>query len=385
MRILVVLTYYHPHWTGLTAHAQGVAEGLASRGHQVTVLTAQYQPSLPRRDRHNGVAIVRLPVAGRVSRGVLMPGFPQALWQLAGENDVVHMHTPMAESLLLPWVARARGRRTVVTHHGDLIMPQGLGNQFVQRSGWAMMHLAFRSCAAVTSYSQDYAENSTFLRPFLPKTSFILPPVEIPAPLPEQVAAMRAELGLEGAPLIGFAGRFVEEKGFDFLLQAVPLIAEQFPLVRLVYAGEPNVAYEDFFGRCRALVERCADRLVFMGLLTDRQRLANYYAMCDAFALPSRTDCLAIVQVEAMLCGTPVVAADIPGARVAVRATGMGRLVRAQDPQALAQGLIEVLRAPEQYRRPQEQIRRVFDTEQTIAQYEQVLERLARQGRAVRG
>ncbi|TEU08071.1 MAG: glycosyltransferase [Anaerolineales bacterium] len=47
--------------------------------------------------------------------------------------------------------------------------------------------------------------------------------------------------------------------------------------------------------------------------------------MCDVFALPSRTDCFPSVQIEAMMCGTPVVATNILGAREVVRVTGMGR------------------------------------------------------------
>ena len=42
MKVLMVLTYYHPHWTGLTAYAKRLAEGLARRGHSVTVLTSRH-------------------------------------------------------------------------------------------------------------------------------------------------------------------------------------------------------------------------------------------------------------------------------------------------------------------------------------------------------
>ena len=76
MRILTILTYYAPHWTGLTQHARLVAEGLAAQGHQVTVVTSRYSPHLPRDERINGVRVLRLPTLGRLSRGMLMPMFP---------------------------------------------------------------------------------------------------------------------------------------------------------------------------------------------------------------------------------------------------------------------------------------------------------------------
>lgn len=374
----MVLTYYYPHWTGLTVHAQWVAEGLVRRGHQVTVLTAQYKPSLARSDRHNGVDIVRLPTVGRLSRGMLMPGFPGAVRRLIREHDVVQMHTPLPEALLVAWLARRAGTGSLFTHHGDVVMPAGLFNQIVQHGMAAMMTQAMRWSDAITSYSRDYAENSAFLRPFLHKASFIQPPVEIPSPVPEQVMAMRRELGLEGVPVVGFAGRFVEEKGFDFLLQAIPRIVKEMPGTKFAFAGECNVVYERFFERCKPLIDQNREHLVFLGLVTDRQRLANFYSMCDVFALPSRTDCLAIVQVEAMLCGTPAVVSDIPGARVAVQATGMGKLVPACNPPALAQGLLEVLRSPEKYRKSPEAIRAVFDPDRTISQYEELMLRLVK-------
>jgi len=377
----MVLTYYYPHWTGLTAYAQREAEGLARRGHQVTVLTAQYKPELPRQDRHAGVDIVRLPTMGRLSRGVLMPGFPRAAARLIREHDVVQIHTPLMESPLVAWLARRQGKGMLFTNHGDLTMPAGAFNQFVQLTNRAMMAQALRWCGAASVHSRDYGENSDFMRHFLGKTHYIYPPIEIPRPIPEQVAAMRARLGLDGVPVVGFAGRFVEEKGFDYLLQAMPLVAERLPAVRFGYAGERHVVYERFYQRWEHLVEANAERLLFLGLLTDRQELANFLSLCDVFALPSRTDCFPSVQIEAMLCGTPAVTTDIPGAREAVWATGMGRLVRPCDPRALADGLLEVLAAPDRFQRSYEQVRSVFSTERTVEEYERLLQSLVRQGR----
>src|SRR6188508_903576 len=97
MRILTVLTFYEPHWTGLTAIAKRVAEGLAARGHEVTVLTTQHLPDLPRREVLNDVDVVRLPPIGRLSRGLIAPGFPHTAYGLIGSNDVVQIHTPLLE------------------------------------------------------------------------------------------------------------------------------------------------------------------------------------------------------------------------------------------------------------------------------------------------
>ena len=138
--------------------------------------------------------------------------------------------------------------------------------------------------------------------------------------------------------------------------------------------GETNIIYEDTYASDRVRVESQKDDVSFVGLVRDSQKMANFYGMCDVLALPSRTDMFGIVQLEAMLCGTPVVAANIPGARVVVAETGCGRLVKPGNPEALAAGLVDVLRNPAQYQPVRHTIRTIFDTAATIDAYEQVLE-----------
>ncbi|MDX2165763.1 MAG: glycosyltransferase family 4 protein [Deltaproteobacteria bacterium] len=373
MKILAALTYYRPHWTGLTVVAARVAEGMAARGHQVTVLTSHYDARLPRQETCNGVRVVRLPILGRLSRGVVMPSFPVAAWRLLADADALQVHTPMLEAPLLVRLARRRGVRAVLTHHGDLVMPGGLFNRAVERGVTALLRDAFRHGDAAAVYTRDYLDHSRFLAPFAARCVPIAPPVAMPAPDAAAARRWREELGAGAAPLVGFAGRFVEEKGFDFLLRAIPRVVAACPGTRFAYAGDRDVAYEDFFGACRDLIAPVAPHLDWLGLIRDPQRLADFYAMCDVIAVPSRTDNLPLVPLEAMLCGTPAVIADIPGARMAVRWTGMGTLVAPRDAEALAAGLIAVLREPARYVAPPAEVARVLDLDAALDAYEQLL------------
>ncbi len=377
MRILMTLTYYHPHWTGLTAYAQRLAEGLVRRGHRVTVVSSQFRADLPRTDEHNGVRIVRVPSWMRLSRGQVMPAFRGTVRALLSDHDVVQCHTPMLETWLVGGLAHRARRRMLMTHHGDLVMPAGGWNRFVGLTVGGLLERGARAADAITTHSQDYIDHSAFLRPYADKTLAIFPPVVLPAPDRAAAASWRRALVGASGPLVGFAGRFVEEKGFDVLLKAIPLVARRVPDVRFAYAGDHAVAYERFYQRCRPLVEASRGQLVMAGLLTDPQRLADFYAMCDAFALPSRTDCFPSVQVEAMLCGSPVVASDIPGARVPVGLTGMGLLVPPEDPVALADGVCAVLAERERFRRSREEIERRFSLARCLDDYEALLGRLA--------
>ncbi|HYN88482.1 MAG TPA: glycosyltransferase [Ardenticatenaceae bacterium] len=376
MKILSILTYYYPHWTGLTAHAVRVAEGLAARGHEVTVLATRHSAELAREEFINGVRVVRLKPVARFSRGMIAPAFPVAAARLIRENDVVQIHTPLPEALLVAMLCRLLGRPLLMTHHGDVVMPQGALNQALERLAFRLLRTAALLADGVTSYSRDYAAHSRLLQDLGGKLAYVYPPVQLPHPDPEAAAAWRRELGFEDKLLIGFAGRWVEEKGFDYLLEALPLIRATYPQAHLVYAGEQHVVYEDFYARCLPAIEAQRDHLTFLGLIRDPQQMANFYAMCDLFVLPSRTDMMALVQVEAMLCGTPVVATDIPGARVVVREAGFGRLTRPQDPGALAATIVATLRDRDRYQPDREKVRAIFDTNRTLAQYEGLMAKM---------
>src|SRR4029453_8782818 len=175
MKILTVLTYYAPHWTGLKKHAVLAAEHLAGRGHDVTVLCAQHAPELPKVELRNGVRVVRVRPVARFSRGVVAPSFPMTLARLVAEHDVIHMHTPLPEALLVAVLCRLLGRRLVMTHHGDVVMPDGLMNQFVQRAAFGLLWSAGQLANHVTAYSRDYAENSPLLSRLSDRMSYVYP------------------------------------------------------------------------------------------------------------------------------------------------------------------------------------------------------------------
>ena len=130
LKILITLLYYYPHPTGLTYHAQLIAEELIRRGHQVTVLASRHSKDLPSRPEfHNGVRIERLWAPIRLSRGMIMPTYPWHLYRLMRRHDVVSIHTPMLETALVSVLAEIAGINVVPTHHGDLFLPDGLFNR----------------------------------------------------------------------------------------------------------------------------------------------------------------------------------------------------------------------------------------------------------------
>jgi glycosyltransferase involved in cell wall biosynthesis len=94
--------------------------------------------------------------------------------------------------------------------------------------------------------------------------------------------------------------------------------------------------------------------------------------------LPSlnSTESFGLVQVEAMLCGTPSIASDLPGVRVPPQSTGMGEVVPVGDSVALAKAILRVLDNRERYVRPRAEIQAMYSTPRTAELYEELFEEL---------
>lgn len=373
LAVVAALQYYLPHRTGYTLHVARVADALAARGHRVSVLTARHRPDLASRETIAGVDVIRLDAPLRVSRGALMPGYPLAAWRLARDADVVWANSPMAELALWGAIARRTRTRFVVTHHGDLHLPDGAMNRVIERATRAGWRFAAKRADAIVAYSDDYAAHSAWLAPWRDRIVVVAPPIAIPSPDPAAAGVLRRELAPEGGPLVAFAGRFAREKRPDLLLDAIAPLRRRHPHLRVVFAGEERLGYEDTRDAFEPRVAAAKDAVRFLGLIDDAQALANVYAACDVLALPSETECFGLVQVEAMLCGTPVVATDVPGARVPVRATGAGRLFESGSVDGLVDAIDDVLAHRDAYRPDRARVTGAFDFTRTIDAYERVL------------
>ncbi len=180
MRILTVLTYYRPHTSGLTIYAERLARAFVRRGHQVTVMTTQYDKSLPLEEVMDGVRIIRVPVAVRISKGVLAPTFGRVSTKLVREHDVVQLHLPQFDAPGVAFRARLFGKPAVLTYHCDLFLPKGLFNRFVNLVVQFQNNMAALLSNAIVTYTQDYADHSAYLSRYHSKLTPFLPPVELP-------------------------------------------------------------------------------------------------------------------------------------------------------------------------------------------------------------
>jgi glycosyltransferase involved in cell wall biosynthesis len=384
MKILSVLTYYRPHTSGLTIYAERLARAFVGRGHQVTVMTTQYDPALPPEESIDGVRVIRVPVVMRISKGVIAPTFGLVATRLVREHDVVQMHLPQFDAPGVALRGRLFGKPAVLTYHCDIQLPPGLFNRFVNAVVDFQNNMAGMLSDHIVTYTQDYADNSPYLSRYSSKLTPILPPVELPKPAPGAVETFaREHQTAERRPVIGMAARFAAEKGVEVLLDALPLILKQHPRAQVVFAGQ----YQDVMGE-----QKYHDRLMprireyelqghwkFLGNL-DPAGMAAFYPNLDVLVVPSlnSTEAFGLVQIEAMLNGIPAVASALPGVRQPVKMHGMGLIAKIGDPLDLAGSILEVLREPEKFRGGQEAIKQLYDPDTIAAEYEKLFDRLMR-------
>lgn len=359
MRILQVLYYYEPYTSGLTIYAARLAREMRSRGHDVQVICARHDSSLPNHEvTPDGIDITRLRVGLRFDRAVILPMLLPTILRRLDDVDAVHLHLPMAETAAIVMACRLRKKRVVVTHHADLVLNGSLLTRLAATVAKFSSVVGGRFAHAFVINTEARARVSPVGK-FMRRNLHVVPPPIQVLPVPRDARkAFRDERGWGGAPVIGFVGRYASEKGIEVLLQTIPLLRMRFPNAVVALAG-PNTdprTGERRHGPWDVWLERYGYAVDELGELSDDD-LARFYAAIDVLVLPSIdwTESLGMVQIEAMRLGTPVVASDLPGVSDPIKRTHGGLLASPGDANHLAMQIAEVLAVPERFR-PNEQV-----------------------------
>ncbi|MCC6986570.1 MAG: glycosyltransferase family 4 protein [Anaerolineales bacterium] len=382
MKILTVLTYYRPHTSGLTIYAERLARAFAKRGHEVTMMTTQYDPSLPLEEMLDGVRVIRVPVIARISKGVIAPAFGFVATKLVWQNDIVHMHLPQFDAPGVAFRARLFGKPAVLTYHCDVQLPLSMFNRLVNSVLDFQNNMAGILANHVVTYTRDYADHSPYLSRHGSKLTPILPPVQMPDATPEAVAAFAERHRTQvKRPVIGMVTRFASEKGVEILLDALPAIFAKYPNAQVLYAGQhENVMGEQtYFSRLFPRINEyeIKGQWTFLGNL-DPIQLSAVYPNLDVITVPSlnSTEAFGLVQVEAMMNGVPSVPSALPGVRQPVKMHGMGVVSEIGNSESLANAIIEVLNNKEKYRGDIPAIKTAYDPDSIAQEYEKLFAKL---------
>ena len=347
MRIAHVTATFPPYYGGTGMVCYHNALGLARLGHQVTVFTADYPPgdcAYP-----DEITVRRLPVMFRVGNA---PFLPELLG--LGGFEIVHLHYPFysgAEIVCLR--SLVTGLKYVVTYHQDVVLTGVM--RFAARLHHRVLGEPILSRAErVLVTSWDYARACRLSKLVRTRSRTL-------EEIPNGVDASRFHPGVDSERLyahyglehtdrvILFVGALDSAhyfKGIQVLLQALAHLPDKGTKLLVVGDGNLRPTYQK-----QAAGLGLSDRVIFCGYVPDKD-LASHYTLCDLLVLPSTTmgEAFGVVLLEAMACGKPVIASNLPGVRSVISNGEDGLLVRPGDAADLAEKTRVLLDTPHRRR-----------------------------------
>lgn len=333
---------FHPVKGGVEKVMYAFMIGLARKGVQCDMLCASADGDVGRTEIGPLCTLYKTRTVLQKAATMISPDMVTTLRKICHSYDVIHVHHPDPMAALALFLSGYKGK--VVLHwHSDILKQKILLQAYRPLQSWLI-----RRADLILGTSPVYVEQSPFLRHVQDKVSYL--PIGVRARQPEdyQVAAIRNRY--PGKKIVYSMGRLVPYKGYEYLIEAAKYLGDEY--VVLIGGKGPLKA------ELQAQIERegLQDRVRTLGYI-EREEEAAYYGAADVFCLSStmRTEAYAIVQVEAMSVGCPIVATNIPGSGVSwVNKNGVSGLnVPIKDAKALADAIQTICsdeRAYEQYR-----------------------------------
>lgn len=315
MKIIQVSPYFPPHLGGVEYHVKELADGLAKRGHQVTVASSCGR-------WNNG--FVRIP-------SIDLFYVPIPIKRPNLDADIYHSHVP---SPLFAFMLRDSSPH-VVTYHNDVVIPGNLNGHYLPRPVGAAVEGVNRKiirpildrAKIVISTTKSYAETSPVLKDYIHKTKIV----------PNAVDVSLYPRKREKKGYVLYAGRLLHYKGIESLIQAMSEVQKKADL-ELVLVGD---GYDR--SRLEEMARKLKIRARFTGRL-DRSRFIDTLSHAEVLVLPTqnRLEAFGIVLLEAMACETPVLAFKTPGV---AEVAGEGGMIYS-SPGELGEMILELHESP---------------------------------------
>lgn len=344
---------------GAETHIQKISEALVNRGHEVTVYTTALKTEIPWQyfetwkpeSYVNGVRVIRFPVRRHVLPYIHFPAIPGLIKAIYDSDaDVVHAHSHRYYQIFACAAAKfKRGKKNgkyqmplVVTPHYH---PPSKHNSFVKKFLMNLEDLVFsrRVYRVVDKIIIVTDREKQFIKGFVPLSKCVTVPngidIEDWTPIPDgSLFRNRYKLNSEDKVIL-YTGRLAQNKGLNYLIDAATAVINEHPEAKFIMVGENWGILKELKKEIR--VNELDNYFIFTGHINDYDLFKSAYSAADVFVLPSEWEAFGIVLLEAMACGTPVLASNVGGVPYVVGDNG--RIFEYGDVAALARNIIEVL------------------------------------------
>jgi len=352
MRVLHVLDHSIPLHSGYTFRTLAILREQRRLGWQTFQLTSPKHlapgaavETVDGWEFHRTPAPVRSAIPG-LAEIALMNATARRLREVAGalRPDLLHAHSPVLNALPTLRVGRELGIPVVYEVRAfweDAAVDHGTTSEgsLRYRITRALETRALRRAGHVFTICEGL-RSDIVARGIRPEKVTVIPnAVDIgnfePGGLPDE--ALKSELGLAGAPVLGFIGSFYAYEGLDLLLDALPALLSQRPALRVLFVGGGP---QEAALKAQAARLGVADKVVFRGRVPHAE-VQRYYDLIDILTYPRHRMRLTelvtpLKPLEAMAQGRLLVASDVGGHRELIRHGETGLLFEAGSATALA-------------------------------------------------
>jgi len=316
LKICFVLEYYYPHIGGGEIYFQSLAEGLAAKGIQCSVVTSALKGT-PFFEVINGVQVFRVPVPGIFDRYFFMVF---SIWRaliVARDCDIIHARTYTA--IIPAWIAsRLLRKKSILTvfevvgekweQIPDVGLIKGALAHFFER---LILKFRFNRYHSISEYTFRSLEKVGIAKE---KISLIYPGLDVlkntADHISESIKSLKNTLGMKNKDFLYlYYGRPGPTKGLEYLIRAVPLISSSIPGSKLLLILTKDPLKR--FMKIKAIIDSVDlnEDIVLMPSV-DRVRLFEIISSVDCVVIPSLSEGFGLSAAEACLLGVPVVATE---------------------------------------------------------------------------
>ena len=347
MKILQVGKFY-PIRGGVEKVMLDLTEGLSARGIDCDMLCACEQAQEIRLNEHGRILCAKSLM--KLAATMISPSMVFTLRRIAKEYDIIHVHHPDPMACLALFLSGYKGK--VVLHwHSDILKQKVLLKFYRPLQNWLIQR-----ADVIVGTTPVYVQNSPELQEAQDKIDYIPIGIHEQHPNPEKVEEIRRQYA--GKKIIYSLGRLVGYKGYEYLIDAATWLGDEY----VVLIGGKGPLKEKLQEQIEQL--GVADKVKLLGFIPEEES-ADYFGACDVFCLSSvwKTEAFAIVQVEAMSCGKPIVATLIPDSGVSwVNRHGYSGLnVPIMDAKVMAEAIRDLTKDEETQRKYGEQARKLYE------------------------
>lgn len=275
---------------------------------------------------------------GSLCRTFIAPSMIWKMWKIANDYDIIHIHHPDPMATLALFLSNYKGK--VVLHwHSDIFTQKTMLRLYSPLQSWLIQR-----ADRIIGTSPVYTEKSPYLSEVQQKIKCI--PIGVDPLICDLHLVERMRQKYLGKKIIFSLGRLVPYKGYAYLVEAAKFLPDNY----IILIGGDGVLKETL--EKRIIDNSLENKVVLLGKIQDKD-LPIYYNACDLYCLSSiwKTEAFAIVQLEAMSCGKPIVATKIKDSGVAwVNKDGdSGINVEPEDALALSKAIVYLLSNEKRY------------------------------------